>query len=372
MNAKSIVRKIHLILGFASGIVIFIVAVTGCLYAFKSEIESITEPWRNLTFQGEKVLIPSKLREIGFEILPGKDIHAVMYQESGKASKIIYYSEKDAYYITAYVNPYTGELIKIKDEFKGFFPFILNGHFNLWLPLEIGKFIVASATLTFIFMIISGIILWIPKSLKNLKNRLFIKWNARWRRKNYDLHYIPGFYTFIIGLVFAITGLVWGFEWFMNSYYYVISGGDNYIAYEEPISEIQNSNTDNLEVIDKIYMLLKNENPDNYQIEVHIPENEYSSIETSVNPTPSTYWNIDYRYFDQYTMKELSVEHLWGRFEETSRGQKLMRMNYDIHIGSILGLPGKIIAFLISLVIASLPITGFLIWWGRRNKQKRS
>jgi uncharacterized iron-regulated membrane protein len=49
---------------------------------------------------------------------------------------------------------------------------------------------------------------------------------------------------------------------------------------------------------------------------------------------------------------------------------KLMRMNYDIHVGAILGLPGKILAFFASLLIASLPVTGFMVWWGRRNKAK--
>lgn len=45
-------------------------------------------------------------------------------------------------------------------------------------------------------------------------------------------------------------------------------------------------------------------------------------------------------------------------------------MNYDIHVGSILGFPGKVLAFLASLIGASLPITGYLIWYGRKFKKK--
>ncbi|MEO7990252.1 MAG: PepSY-associated TM helix domain-containing protein [Chryseolinea sp.] len=33
-------------------------------------------------------------------------------------------------------------------------------------------------------------------------------------------------------------------------------------------------------------------------------------------------------------------------------------------------MPGKILAFFASLIAASLPVTGFYIWWGRRNKNK--
>jgi uncharacterized iron-regulated membrane protein len=81
------------------------------------------------------------------------------------------------------------------------------------------------------------------------------------------------------------------------------------------------------------------------------------------------YYNIDYRFYDQYTLKELSTPSLYGAYKDAVFADKVIRMNYDIHVGSIGGLPGKIIAFLASLVTASLPVTGFLMWWGRRKKK---
>jgi uncharacterized iron-regulated membrane protein len=70
-------------------------------------------------------------------------------------------------------------------------------------------------------------------------------------------------------------------------------------------------------------------------------------------------------------LEELSVDHIYGRVHHAAAADKLLRMNYDIHVGAILGLPGKILMFFASLICASLPITGFYIWWGRRNKKKR-
>ena len=81
-----------------------------------------------------------------------------------------------------------------------------------------------------------------------------------------------------------------------------------------------------------------------------------------------TYWKTDYRYFDQYSLKEIEVDNLYGKLQNAGFADKLMRMNYDIHTGSVLGLPGKIFAFLISLMIASLPVTGTIIWWKRRRR----
>lgn len=70
--------------------------------------------------------------------------------------------------------------------------------------------------------------------------------------------------------------------------------------------------------------------------------------------------------FDPYSGKLLEEE----RFRDLNNGEKVRVLNYYIHIGSILGFPGKVIAFCASLISASLPITGVFIWWGRRKTDK--
>ncbi|MEM8527138.1 MAG: PepSY-associated TM helix domain-containing protein [Bacteroidota bacterium] len=55
-----------------------------------------------------------------------------------------------------------------------------------------------------------------------------------------------------------------------------------------------------------------------------------------------------------------------------SRGEQLHFLNYSIHVGSILSLSGKILAFFAALISTSLPITGFFIWWNRTKRKRRS
>jgi hypothetical protein len=43
---------------------------------------------------------------------------------------------------------------------------------------------------------------------------------------------------------------------------------------------------------------------------VHPPESASSSIATNANPDEGTYWQIDYRYFDQYSLERKAAEHL--------------------------------------------------------------
>ena len=370
MKFKKSIGKIHLWLGLSSGLLVFIIAITGCIYAFQEEIQNLTQPYRFVEHQKQPVLRPSELKAIAEKELPGKKIHAVLYAKPGKAAQVIFYNVDPEYYYLVYLNPFSGEVLKVKDAQAGFFPFILDGHFYLWLPREIGQPIAATATLVFLVMLISGLFLWWPRNKKATKQRFSIRWNARWRRKNYDLHNVLGFYATWIAIILAATGLVWGFEWFAQGYY-KLAGGEKSLLYIEPKSDSTLVYESDVPAIDRLYALMRSENPTAEVLEVHIPETLSSAIEISINPDDETYWQADYRYFDQYTLKELSVDHIYGKSANASVADNLMRMNYDIHTGAVIGLSGKILAFFASLIVASLPITGFYIWWGRKQKDKQ-
>ena len=143
------------------------------------------------------------------------------------------------------------------------------------------------------------------------------------------------------------------------------------MVYEEPMSNRAHASLPGLNSpTDQIWVRMNQWYPAAHAIEVHFPETDTSSIVASANPDRSTYWKMDYRYFDQYTLEEIPVNQIYGRYEKASTADKIYRMNYDIHTGAIIGLPGKILAFFASLIAASLPVTGFMIWWGRRTKKK--
>jgi uncharacterized iron-regulated membrane protein len=366
MTFKKVIGKLHLWLGLSSGLIVFIISVTGCIYAFQAEIQDLTQPYRFVEAQNKSVLQPSQLKAIAEKELPGKKIHAVLYGKPGKAAQVIFYSYDPEYYYLAYMNPYTGEVLQVRNENESFFRFILMGHFYLWLPHEICQPVVASAT--FLVMLISGIVLWWPRNKAAAKQRFSIKWSARWRRKNYDLHNVLGFYATWVAIILVTTGLVWGFQWFASGLY-AVAGGDKSMTYVDPVSDTTYAVHASVPAIDRIWDKIKAEHPTAEVVEVHVPETAASSIVVTINSDEDTYWRTDYRYFDQYTLKELSVDNLYGRIESASAADKLIRMNYDIHVGAIFGFAGKILMFCASLICASLPVTGCYIWWGRRKKK---
>jgi uncharacterized iron-regulated membrane protein len=368
-NLKKGIGKIHLWLGLSSGIIVFIIAITGCLYAFQEEIQNITEEYRFVEKRNEPFLPPSQLEQIAKKELPGKALHAIKYNGAEKSAEAIFFHYEPTYYYIVYLNPYSGKIQETANMDEGFFRFILDGHYYLWLPPEIGQPIVASATLIFLVLLLSGLYLWFPRNKNAAKQRFSFKWKkeTKWKRKNYDLHNITGFYILLIALIFAITGLVWGFQWFAYSYY-TVTGGEKSLIYEDPVSTKKTIAPS--KSLDKIWTLMQKEYPTAKSIEVHPPENDSTAIAANANPEEGTYWKTDYRYFDQYTLEEKEVKHLYGKYKDAAISDKLMRMNYDLHTGTVFGLAGKIFAFLISLLIASLPVSGFYIWWGRNKKSK--
>lgn len=364
---KKFLNKVHLWTGMFVGTIIVIIALTGCIYAFQEEIKNLSQDFRFVENENKDFLTPSEIVKIAQNKLPKKELHAIMYKSKSHAVSAIFYGK--TYYDIIYINPYSGKILKVNDENSGFFRFILDGHFYLWLPAEIGQLVVAISTLLFLVLIISGIYLWWPRNKNARKQRFKYKLDGSWKRKNYDLHSVTGFYISALALVFTITGLVWGFQWFNSIYYSLITGGKTMIEYQEPISNQKNKTIFSKPTIDLVWEKMNVEYPNAAWIEVHPPHDNKAVIAANSNPDLGTYWKTDYRYFDQYSLKEIEVKHLYGRFKNLSGGDKLMRMNYDIHVGGVFGFAGKVLAFLISLLIASMPITGFLIWKGRKKKK---
>ncbi len=60
---RSILAKLHLLMGVITGVLIFIIALTGCIYAFQQEIQNCTQPFRFVQERNLRMLPPSVLAQ---------------------------------------------------------------------------------------------------------------------------------------------------------------------------------------------------------------------------------------------------------------------------------------------------------------------
>lgn len=373
MRFRKTILTLHKIIGLVTGAVVFVVAVTGCCWAFRDEIESLYSNYKKVTPQDQPIITPSKVKAIAQAVFPNNSIHGALFKNADdEAIEVIFYDADPEFYRSVFLNPYSGEVIQIEDHLTGFFAFILKGHMRLWLPKDIGEQVVGVSVLLFIVMIISGFILWWPKKRKNLKQRVTFDWKptTRWKRKNFDLHTVVGFYICTLALVAAFTGAVISYNW-LKYVVYVSVGGDKVPAFIIPrnVSELPVAQAYHVKPIDHLIEKLKKESPQAESFELHYPESDTSSVYIEVSNSKGVYYDSDYRFFDQNTLEEIETPAIYGKYKDAKLADKILRMNYDIHVGAIGGIAGKIIAFLVSLIIATLPVTGVLLWYGRRYKK---
>lgn len=368
---RKIILKIHLWLGLGTGLVVFIVSITGALYCFAPELQQLTQPYRSVAIKNERFLPASELIAIAEKQIPDKKVNRLYYGQPNKSAYALFF-DKDGYYYTVFMNPYDGTVLKTKNMRKDFYTIILYLHFTLLIPY--GQEIVGWSTLIFFVMIVSGIILWWPRNRAAKKARFIIKWGTSPKRLNYDLHNVLGFYSSWILLFTVFTGLMWAFDGFATAVYKMTGEKHSVIQQKLPVSDTSQKNiliTD--KIIDKVWYQLEYEMKDIYQgVEMILPKTDSAAILVRANPSEKIFYKTDYRYFDQYSGKEFDGAYGWGRYSDVKTlSDRIRRMNYDIHIGAVLGYPGRIAAFLAALVAASLPITGLLIWLGKRKKIAR-
>lgn len=363
---KKTVGMIHLWLGLGSGLVVFIAALTGSLLVFEKEIDKAIHPeFYNVATVGttKKTLdYCTDLLQKQYDIKKITRIYT--FDDPSRTIQILGKdTKKKAQFFS--IDPYTGKVLARTPQESRFFVFILSLHRQLLMG-DVGKIIMGSSCLIFVFMLISGIILWWPKKIKNLKQRLTVKWNASFKRVNWDFHSTFGFYSFLILLVISLTGLSFAFSWFQDGVYFLADG-----TTKRPSAKVKNPTKidpklNNTAFYQSIYNAADSIFPYKGNIQIRMPVDTINSVLVLKEYSEKTIPNqSSAAYFDKYTAKEIESRP----YEAFSNGDKIKRLNYPIHTGSIYGLPTKIIAFLVSIFALTLPVSGLLIWLGKKKKR---
>jgi len=365
---KRSILFLHRWLGFISGLVVFIVSITGCIFCFQDEIQDTIHSYRKVEVQEQAYLPPSAIKSIALKNYPKATANYIYYYGKDHPAVVIANLDKEGLkYI--YVNPYDGKILHSESVQSNFFVVVEYIHLYLLLPPKIGAMVVGISVLIFLALMITGIILWWPKRRSDRKRSFTIKWNGRWRRVNYDLHNVLGFYVTSIAVILAISGLSIAFDWVTRGIYNTANLGKPHPEEKViPLSDTTRILNKVANTIDIAFREAQQRSPQARMFLIYDPAGKKESVGVTAYAQSLHFYKSDQYYFDRYSGKLLKrLPHT-----QKSNGMKVNDMNYDIHVGQILGLPGKIIAFLASLICASLPVTGFIVWLGKRKKPKKN
>lgn len=401
---KKIFRKIHLWLSVPFGLIITLVCFSGAMLVFENEANE----WfrRDLyyveTVKGSPLPMDKLLEKVATTLPDSVAVTGVsISSDPGRAYQVSLSKPRRA---SLYVDQYTGE-VKGKSERSGFFMFMFRMH--RWLLDSMnpgnegifwGKMIVGVSTLLLVFVLISGIVIWWPRTRKALKNSLKITATKGWRRFWYDLHVAGGMYALIFLLAMALTGLTWSFPWYRTAFYKVFGvevqqraaqGHEqksdaqkrdtklaahrekkregNEVRKGERSRRPENNHSDMYSVTspfvywEEIYDKLRRQNP------------EYKQISIS-SGTASVSFN---RFGNQRASDRYSFNTDNGEFTETSLYQhqdksgKIRGWIYSVHVGNWGGMFTRILTFIAALLGSALPLTGYYLWIKRLIKVRK-
>lgn len=358
---KTYVSLLHLWLGLASGSIVFIIAITGCIFVFQDEVKDALHDWRFVTPQEATFKAPSILLKTVTTLHPDATPDMVVYHKENRPATV--YIERRGIPYLVHLNPYSGEITHLQNLDTDFFMVVERLHRFLLLPEEIGKQVTGVATFIFLTMLITGLILWWPKKWKNASQNFKVKWGARWRRKNYDWHRVTGFYMILPAIVVATTGLAFTYEWVNDGLFKVGNVINDHPVFKEPAAFKNVASTKN-SALDTSLSVTQELMPDSGMLFVWNQGNGLPIV-TGAYPEALDFDHQSNFYFHPETGELIASQY----YESKNTGTQLQEMNYGLHTGQYLGIFGKTMAFIASLFVASLPVSGFVIWYGRRKKK---
>lgn len=361
---KVFFRRIHLYLSLAAGAIIMITCLTGAILVFEHELQELFHPDRyHVKATGTRLPLQQLVDNVKKDIGKGKINGVKVYSDSTRTVEIAFSPKKDERR-TAFVDPYTGVIVEKYHHRESFFYWVMDLH-RWMLGGDIGKMIVGAATLIFLFILITGLILWWPKSRNALRARLKLKLDGGWKRINHDLHIVLGFYSMIFLFIFAFTGLAWSFEWF-NKGIYAVTGSPMKPA---KAPEVTYDSVTKKITLDAAYEVAAAQSPGAEFFNIQMPKDSVSTYTVNVLRAGAIHESANDAYYISPYTGELKGTMKW---EERNTGQRVRSTFKPVHVASIYGLPSKIIGLIVCLFGASFPVTGVILWINRLKKKWKS
>ncbi|WP_296704337.1 PepSY domain-containing protein [Algoriphagus sp.] len=383
-SIRNIANEIHLYAGLISGIIVIAVCLSGTIYVYNSEIRELSNPelyqveksGSRLLAEDLKLILESKLDSkvvgVNWNNDPYQSVQFTLKKEEEKGRGTTYF-----------INPYSAEVLgdaSVKTSAAEFMGYMFSLH--RWLMLDrieapilesmsnrdLGRLINGIATLLFTLGVITGIVLWVPKKVKNWKQGLKVKWNANWKRVNHDLHNTLAFYSLIFLLLMGATGPFWSFQWYREGWQ---KTWDTYRdpnekseVLEEPKPLIISSSE--IYTLDEIMEASNKVLPYKGIYRISLPENQTELVTVSKYKTGFFARSGS----DQVKINPNSMEVVEANlFSELPFRQQVGRSVKSLHTGDIFGQFTKFIWFIACLIATSLPISGTLIWLNKKKKK---
>ena len=364
----------HLVAGLVAGLIVLVLSVTGVLLTYEAQIEdwaiarSVEAPEGAAPLDADALV--AAVQAGGAQ--PGQAL--ILPREAGDPAKLQVGRNATA------IDPYTGATMpEAGASVQALFHDV--ERFHRWLSTDgstdVGGTMVDLANLAFVFLIATGLYLWIPPVFRwvRIRSQLFFRRglpNAQAR--DYNWHHVFGIWALVPIFLIALSGVVISYPWASRMVYTVVGEEAPQGRGRPPAGAAMPERfaRETLDGAPVSYVALiegaSAERPDWKRATLVLPEAEAGYVAVTldagngVQTSKQAALVLDRASGEVATVRDTTP---------TSRGAALRRWFRFVHTGQVYGLLGQTIAGVASAAAAVLVYTGMALGIRRLGRMAR-
>jgi len=207
---------LHLICGVSAGVVIFIMSVTGALLTYQRQITAWADTRGYDIEPGPQRLTTDAIVARVAELRPDLSPTAVTVRSEPSAPVSLTVGAGRQ----LFVNPYTGAVLGEGNGqgVRAFFRVVVEWHRYLAASganRPFGRAVTGASNLAFLFIVVSGLFLWWPRSWKwsAVRNITWFKGGLRGKARDFNWHNTIGFWSAIPLAIIVAGGVAISYPW---------------------------------------------------------------------------------------------------------------------------------------------------------------
>ena len=361
MNPKELALKLHRWLGIATAALAIVLCATGAVLLIAIPAESGFEaPARPVS--PADIAPASALLDAATAAVPDHRPNSIAVWHTAPVRAQVQFQGGTS----AWLDAGSAEVLEVRSEGETTAGWWIDLHTTLFLG-GAGRTLVGLGTIAFALMTALGVWLWWP-TRRTLRRALVPSFRRGFRRANYDLHNVLGFYSALLLFVLSGTGILLAYPGLQRA---AFSAASRLLPAPSPSSVVEGSATpaDSADAAEAPLDLAWSSTREIY------PDAPWQRAFLTGDPVrfrvqagagePDDMWRFHTLRFDPQGRLRRVIEA-----DDTPLTSRLPSMVGRLHTGDY-GLPYRIGSLLACLVGATLPITGLLIWYPRWRKKRQ-
>ncbi|HEX5720279.1 MAG TPA: PepSY-associated TM helix domain-containing protein [Thermoanaerobaculia bacterium] len=372
---RKIVFWLHLLSGVIAGMVILIMSTTGVLLMYERQIlEWADRGYRSgpPTTGAERLPVES-LAARALAARPGVQPSSIVLQSDPEAPAAIGLGRGR----NLYLNPYTGEVLgEGAPRARAFFRAVTDWHRWLGAGEEnraAGKAVTGACNLAFLFLVVSGPYLWLPKvwNRRQFRNVSWFRKGLAGKARDFNWHNVIGVWTAVPLFLVVFTAATISYPW-MGDLLYRLVGEEPPARSQRPEGPRGGGEGDvSLEGLNELWAVAERQVPGWQSLTARLPEGtEGAEAPVTFTILAGHRGRPDLR--SQLTLERNGAVEKWEPFASQTPGRRLRSWARWVHTGEAGGLLGQTLAGIASGGAAVLVWTGMALSWRRFILRQRA